>query len=1366
MLLSWNVIAQIVPPYTNNFDTLTTTPAWTHYAISGSDDWELGVPNGFYFLNAHSLPNAWVTGLTQNYSLRSDMALETPSFDLSTAASSTEPYVLSFYHRHRLNNGRIYLEYSIDNGVTWLLLDKVNTLKTYNWQTVGGFSGSNSTHFLYSAISLNFLQGNSNVKFRFRLESTTSRSAGWLIDDFSIVRGSSNLYGVIGDTINVSQKCPDISVSTTLGFYEQNGMGYVNTIDYYLSTDTVLDGQDILLGTFQNYIDTTDVLTSMISLPQGLNTGIYYLLNQQDVFGIIPETNELDNVGYSVLKLDTVRIAPYFNDLEQGDDGWESYTVRDNGNVSVWAMNSGTTHHLEGAHSGINAWHTTDTSYVDANCIANCSEHYLEFPYLDISGTPNAVLSMWYKKTVNGQAPILQYSADCGVTWTDMLTFPYARLDDWDHLNISLSSLPDKSNVMLRIEHHLDDLFTGSSIDDIYVGQPLADLTIEGNKDARYTTDQSLTDTIFYELVNSGLVASLPSNTDFYWSTDSILDVNNDTYLGSKLESAVSDTTTTWSSFVFNKPTLSTGTYYIFYQLDVNNTVQEMREGNNIGMFTIDQYQPIVTPYFNDLEQQVNDWKHRSSLGKDSWYWANHRSNIVEVDRLGQNSWIVDLYDSTARMSRMHLYTPVFDLTAMTEPVLTLDIVLLADTIPSSCDCYDEEMNISYSVDGGANWIILDGDIEDYNMWYERVNFDTALGDDEIETALSVENLAELLFDADEPSFVSYNRYKGRDTYNGIEHVINIEELKGYDHVQFRINVASNEGDIKAPVSVSPQVVIDNFRISEAFVDLTVGYTKSLQSSSLNNNVIFDMNVSNYASHFAGPFDVNYYLSADTVLDVNDPIIGIEQVDQIRPMSRHYINALYPALPNMDQYSYLLYEIDPANTVTESNENNNTGYWTLDNNIIDSYPYVEDFNDTILNGWRVYLRNSESEHMVGRFRVRHMLVRGQRNVTERLSSGQIYTEPLYSGFTLFSVPYNYIESPSFDLSNVDSISVAFDLFLDGRPSSPTSGGNLSYSVDGGNTWTVLTNHSNIALNWYNGTTVSSLFGEPGWTENIQTGDLRRMYPRWNVISFLAGEPDVMFRFKYRSGHYTFGAGYTFGMRIDNFVLYGVDNGSTFDHQALTFGDTVIADLDTGSVVIDYDIMNAGLGSGRRTVTGFYWSDDMVLDVNDTPVKTAREAGIPGGDTITNSIEIPLLSNFVKDSTYYLFYMTDNDSTLSELSELNNVGYLNVKVEQDTVVIDTTIVPVGVSNMDDVLQKTRLFVNGRNVSLNRVDTDDMGKAMVDVYNIYGQKVYSYNVVENSRSALFVIPSSIIAGNYFVLYSSDKETIVVKTMILDK
>jgi len=1245
-----SAFAQVAVPYHNSFDNIINdTIGWSHRAINGTDDWEIGTPTKYYLSSVNTQPNAWVTDLDNGYAGYSERVLETPAFNLSNISIN---YALSFFQKRQSSSygAFCYLEYSTDGGITWQLLNNAAAPKK-NWQEVSGFVNNFYGSFQHSSINLSFIQGQANVKFRFRYVTNYPNGDGWMIDDFGIEEEYFNIYAPQGDSIFVSQKCSQFDVTSTLGFYNQYSQSINNTTHYYLSTDPFLDATDNLIATKSSYInESVDTWTQSIDMLPNLNVGYYYIIYQHDALNVLAENNETDNTGFAVLKIDSVFSTPYIEDFENSFEPWKAY-LETGSTLLVWDSVKGYRHHLEGTHSGTKAWNTSKSIEFDHwGCGYSCNQQYVESNFINLTATPgNVVLNLWYKANIDFSNATIEYSDNCGNLWTNLYTFSPNRDDEWDFVNILLNTLTSSNNIKFRFRYAASYLQPeGIIFDDIYIGTAKPDLSIENDKSNRFTSVSQNSAILKYYLNNSGLASTPQSSTNFYWSIDSLLDAS-DILLGTKQEQILGDTQKVWTNFNFIKPTLATGRYFIIYVLDAGNIVDEMREDGNQGYFTLYQKNLVNLPYFNDFNSQIDGWRHNASLGADDWQWSVAHGNLLDSISTGTTKgWITKDTGLVSPMSRMHLYSPLFNLSALTNPVLEFDMKLHSHP---SCHCFEGKMNMSYSIDGGATWLILDTTNQSFNRWYYPMDYLTANGTDYNYNA----NYTEILFNYTERAFSAYTQYNSRDANRNTRYILDLGFLAGTPQIQFRYNLATLINNDQSPNYPVEGAFIDNFQIKQSFVDLNVDYKKALMISSKSKKIKFFMQIKNQGNYISMPGNANFYVSSDTILDVSDINLGQLLIPAIRPDMYYYLNNDFDAPSNLSDYQYLLYELDASNTNIESNEVNNKGFWPLALDSIRSYPYSNNFNDSILHGWHHYSTNWSNTTRTN-YRIRNMVAPGEPLYQTDIKSGQLFTERLPSGSWNLP-PYYFLETPAFDFSRMDSIHMSFDLMCTGITQS--DGGNFSFSTDGGNTWNILTSSYGQSYNWYNNTSLSNLDSEPGWANEPPAYAVSRLDSTTFDLSFLRGKKDVVFRFKYKSNHEFWGGGTVQGLRIDNFRINGFE--SDIDYEANDSMVSINSSASQSFININYSITNNRLENGRSTATKFYWSSDNILDAGDTLIHSVAENPILPGATLngTTTVNYPLPLN---QADYYLFYIVDGDSVIIETNELNNLGSFKINFQ--------------------------------------------------------------------------------------------------------
>ncbi|MGL4597549.1 MAG: CARDB domain-containing protein [Bacteroidia bacterium] len=1123
------ITAQILPPYSENFDAGSV--GWTHYAINGQDDWQLGAPACMSQTYAFSAPNCWATNLTGNYTSNSIMCLESPSFDLSQVAQSQ---VLSFYH-DRLFNSNTYgvVQYSTDGGVLWYPLYSNNAALYQNWYSnINGFGTSNP--FQRSCFSLGFLTGQADVRIRFMLSTSAFVSCGWLIDNFSIGNELYNVSLTNCDSIQrFSPLFPVFTVSADVNFQNQYSAYFPNTLNYYFSNDNTFDLGDSLIHSYTvNHSGSLTNFSQTINTPPNLQAGYYYIFIQADSDDTLSEYNENDNLCYAVLKVDSSLSLPYIDDFE--NDSSEQWQVIVNNQTcsipSYWTKGYGFRHHLEGAHSDSAAWHTSQAiiNYPGPFCGG-----FVESPFINLSTAPNPVLCFWYKNhsglaTSANYNERVCYSTNGSFADANVVTyFSLCENDDWDFRFVSLSSISSQQNVKFGFLTDADTMFhkEGLMFDDLYIGSAKPDLSIEGNKQNRITSTSVTADTLRYRLTNSGVGSTSGSSTYFFWSTDNIFD-SGDVLLGSKIEPNPGDTASVWTYFAYNKPSLVQGDYFIFYTIDSLGAIQEMREYNNHGFFEIRQQNTWTLPYSNDFETQITDWHHESSLGADDWNWSTPTSSALSPAFSGTKAWITNAHgDSVSPMSRFHLYTPIFDFSTISNPIIEFDLIHKI-WIQNGTD--DIGTNISFSVDGGATWIVLDTTSQSFKEWYYREAYNDIAGIDEFPVYALLTN--GYLFSFEEPLFIpTDNDYQTRDTRRTTHFTLDIGFLTGQKNVQFRFNYAVFN-------SRPPGTLLDNFSISEATVDFTIPYQKNLMWSSQANKLRFYTDFLNNGNDRSLSSDVQFFLSADSIPDGSDIQLGSEYIPELRPEYSHMLNLEFNMPANASTYHYLIILCDPNNTVVESDETNNIVAWPLglDSNIV--FPYFNDFSAAQIDGWTWY-HNDSLNQLYNGFRFRHKKLVGEDLSVNVIGcqTDEWFLDRIYRYSTSYSLlPTYFLESPVFNFSTSGTIVLDFDFICFGETSQPHDGGNMQYSIDGGNTWLLLDYPQvSSAQQWYNSANIVTLNGQAGW-HTITNGDLDFQHASADV-SFLSGQTAVKFRYAYKS-FWTLSSSHKHGFRLDNFQV--------------------------------------------------------------------------------------------------------------------------------------------------------------------------------------------------------------------------------------
>lgn len=1323
-----SLFSQAVSVYHNSFDYSSDTIGWSHYAISGEDYWQRGVPNKPIFDSiTSSTPYCWVTDTINTGIYIGHSVLETPSFNLS---DTTKKFGVKFFHKRQSNssNTKYYVEYSTNNGTSWEILYNSTSLRK-GWQDTSGFSKNYYNTFQESAFSLDSLVGESNVKFRFRY-NTVNHGEGWLIDDFTLFYEELDInLRANNSSIRRAQTC---QVSLTINnYFEQINYFEQNKtfeIKYYLSNDSIIDASDTVLSSNTlSYLfsNNSPSISQNLTLPY-LNTGKYFIISSIDDLNQVKEKNETNNINFYFVTIDSVFNVPYVNSFDNNNRGnWINKPTGNN-----WKKGKGTHPQISGTHSGDSAWYTVYTTPPFT---------YLTTPYFNLSSdTGELYISFWYKdaeNTGNDYAGGVNVSTACD----GFLRYPSANIfaplieneKYWKHINHPLNSYASEQNITFYFG-------TGGYnnqliIDDIYIGHKKPDLSIEDDSFyERLIPYNSIFDTLNYTITNSGKLSVLSSDISFYLSIDSVLDIS-DLLLSSQNTPPLGAESDSILQFSYNVPT-SGGDYFILYVIDSNNAIDEMREYNNTGWFKVIKNNVFIPPYFNDFETSITGWSHKSSLGEDNWEWSSAQGNYLNSNFSPSKGWITKDTGMITPLSMMHLYSPIFDFSNTINP--SIEFTMFLDNV---------HMNMSYTTDGGKTWLNVKKTNGSYTKWYYGFGYEAYSGTDRVGSGGS----SELFFEDFENIFRIYESYNSRNEFKQSIYNMGLSYLAGEKRVQFRFNLSSN---------LSEGAFIDNFSIKNGIPDLKVNYSKNLLLHPSQVNLNLEMNILNEGNYMSQATDIKFYLSSDTILDSGDYFITNSNIDSIQPKMYSYTNTKLIFPSNLATYKFLIYNLDAANMNNESNETNNIGFWSLNTDSIISFPYSNNFDDTIVNGWSSYTYSKYGVHYMNKWRWRNMTMTGELLYNTGTKSKEMFTDRINNTLSESSIPYIYLQTPSFDFSIKDSISIEFDFLAVG-------GGNMQYSVDGGLNWVLLNPQGTFGQNWYTTNNVYIL-NQPGWKHSTSSS-VPAFYHCKKDISNLKGEPNVMFRFQQRGNHGGNGLS-SYGMKVDNFKI----NAFQADYKTNDTINLINVTIGQSTVTIKYNLKNLVNSYGKMSTTNFYWSKDSLIDNNDQLVFSKNESGLAPLQEVIDSVIINIPSP-IDSITYYLLYKIDANNDIIEKNETNNYGGYKVNFSEflnyhfpNSIVYDS----IFLINTQDSLSVIYSIINKGNIAGDSSSTNFYWSLdnFFDVNDILIGEVIENPINKNDtihKNIYLPIPSLVNQSIYYLVIEIDKKDSIYETNELD-
>ena len=218
-------------------------------------------------------------------------------------------------------------------------------------------------------------------------------------------------------------------------------------------------------------------------------------------------------------------------------------------------------------------------------------------------------------------------------------------------------------------------------------------------------------------------------------------------------------------------------------------------------------------------------------------------------------------------------------------------------------------------------------------------------------------------------------------------------------------------------------------------------------------------------------------------------------------------------------------------------------------NPINSFPYNENFEATNGN----WLRSSTQHWDWG------AIVPGGKSVITAAGGGQkCWIIGGFSGANYSSGTSN-LKSPCFDFTSLVNPEITFKVIWETEHT--YDGVNLEYSIDQGNTWTILgaqnSNANCAGVNWYNSGSVRFLNYTPAWSGSILPGSTGNCQSgsgsgQWltarHKLNMLAGLNKVIFRFSFGAG--TVCNDYE-GFAIDDICIKEIAaNGADFNYNCI------------------------------------------------------------------------------------------------------------------------------------------------------------------------------------------------------------------------
>jgi subtilase family serine protease len=361
---------------------------------------------------------------------------------------------------------------------------------------------------------------------------------------------------------------------------------------YYLSSDTLLDSSDILLGGSTCNISSWG--TYSVTIPVGVSPGAYYIIFHIDSSNTYSESNEINNFYHAkidiypdVSELSIEGFHMNYQPIFAGTHLYYLYTIRNHGHG--------------------NAIGTMIHYCLSADSILDVNDTLLSMSTVNVTGN-SAVLLSTYNLLPSGVS---------GLRYIILRVDPFNMIAE-----------PDETNNQLIIPLNIEDKIYDLSI----VSNSLASASISAGTSLPVKSSLKLTGNNY--LTGQTIV--------YYLSSDTIYD-GTDVTLSSTMVGYVSHNPAYAPAITNGMVTIpsgtANGTYYILFRADHNNTTTETNETNNIAFSVINIVPPVRDLYVKT--NRITDY----ALTPGSSF--NIRSLVYNTGTAGSASYKIGYYLST-----------------------------------------------------------------------------------------------------------------------------------------------------------------------------------------------------------------------------------------------------------------------------------------------------------------------------------------------------------------------------------------------------------------------------------------------------------------------------------------------------------------------------------------------------------------------------------------------------------------------------------------------------------------------------------------------------------------------------------------------
>lgn len=685
---------------------------------------------------------------------------------------------------------------------------------------------------------------------------------------------------------------------TTLIYNQGSTTGRSSNLGYYLSSDSVWNESDLLLGFTLGYaINPRDSSynNQYLIIPDSIPVGNYYLILKADYLNEVLETNEKNNLA----KIKIVVDAPSIDLVVKNPSTYSTTAIAGNSlYLSSYVYNNGNS---TSNSSDVGYYFSSDSIWDASDAFIGYFQGYFLYP-----GSGN-------------------YYSSYGLIPDSITEGTYYILFKADYLN-NESEINENNNVAsLKIKIIL----------------PAIDLVVQYPTISSTNVSSGGNINVTSSIYNIGNVNSSSSDVGYYLSKDSTWDVS-DTYLGYSSGYGLYPGSSSYNySYVTIPESTPVGKYYILFKADYLNNESEANESNNVANLPISITLPSV-----DLAIQYQYISGNSVSAGDYIYLSSYVVNIGNTYANSSDEGYYLSKDTTWDSSDAFLgYYPGSGLNPGSSSYNTAYVTIPANTKAGAyyllfkADYQDKEVETNEKNNTVNLAINVDIPSIDFVVSYTNAYPTNAVAGGSVHLNSSVYNIgnsisdssqlgyylsSDSLLDASDSFLGSYSGYKlypGNYFYSDSYVTIPDNTPVGDYYIIFKADYLNNNSEINEANNVVPVLI----NIVKPSIDLIIlpSPTVSLDLIPSGGSVFITSLVFNQGSSYSNSSDVGYYFSSDSLFDSSDIFLGADSGIGLNTgeNSYHGSSITIPSAP-VGTY-YIVFKADYLNKVSEANEKNN-----------------------------------------------------------------------------------------------------------------------------------------------------------------------------------------------------------------------------------------------------------------------------------------------------------------------------------------------------------------------------------------------------------------------------------------------------------